>query len=168
MSKSVSGQILVGVDGSPASVAALRWAAELARLRDAEIVAVCAWFVALPSLAPYAPVRRRPTAAGERRRAEVALAAAMRTALGPFPDVKVGAAVVCGPPARVIIERCADADLLVLGGHHADSPLRQTLGAVAAACLRRASCPVVFVDATAASAEPRLLAPRPYAAGPVA
>lgn len=70
MSKSVSGQILVGVDGSPASVAALRWAAELARLRDAEIVAVCAWFVALPSLAPYAPVRggRRPPANGGGRR----------------------------------------------------------------------------------------------------
>ena len=36
---------------------------------------------------------------------------------------------VDGSPARVIFNQCADADLLVLGGHHADPPLRQTVGA---------------------------------------
>ena len=54
---------------------------------------------------------------------------AMRTAFGPAPAVKLRVALVCGPPTRVILNRCADADLLVLGGHHADSPLRQTAGA---------------------------------------
>ena len=131
MSELAGGLIAVGVDGSPASVAALRWAADLARLRDAEIVVVRAWHVALASLAPYAPVSRRPTQEGERRRAEADLAGAMRTALGPAPEVKVRAALVCGPPARVPLNQCADADLLVLGGHHADSPLRPTVGAIA-------------------------------------
>ncbi len=134
--------ITVGVNGSPASVAALRWAADLAQLRDAEIVVVRAWHVALASLAPYAPVSRRPTQEGERSRAEADLAGAM-----PAPDVKVTAALVRGPPARVLLNQCADADLLVLGGHHADSPLRQTVGAIAAACLRHAPCPVVIVTA---------------------
>jgi nucleotide-binding universal stress UspA family protein len=150
MSESAKGRIVVGVDGSPASVAALRWAADLARLRGAEIVVVCAWHVALASLAPYAPVSRRPTADGERRRVEADLAVAMRTALGPTPDVKVRAVLVCGPPARVIVDQCGDADLLVLGGHHANSPLRQTVGAVVRTCLRQASCPVVIVAAAAA------------------
>ena len=143
--------ITVGVNGSPASVAALRWAADLAQLRDAEIGVVRAWHVALASLAPYAPVSRRPTQEGERSRAEADLAGAMLTALGPAPDVKVRAALVCGPPARVILNQCADADLLVLGGHHADSPLRQTVGAIAATCLRQAPCPVVIVTVAAAS-----------------
>lgn len=60
------------------------------------------------------------------------------------------AALVCGRPARVLLNQCADADLLVLGGHHADSPLRQTVGAIAAVCLRQAPCPVVIVTAAAA------------------
>ena len=151
MSESVSGAIVVGVDGSPASVAALEWAADLARLRDAEIVVLRAWDVPLASFAPYAPVSRRPTADGERRRAEADVARAMRAALGPAPSVKVRAALVCGPPARVIVDQCAEAELLVLGGHHADSPLRQTVGPIAASCLRQAPCPVVIVTEGAAS-----------------
>jgi hypothetical protein len=91
MSELAGGLIAVGVDGSPASVAAIRWAADVAQLRDAGIAVVRAWHVALTGLAPYAPVSRRPAPDGERRRAE--------------------------------------ADLLVLGGHHADSPLRQAVGA---------------------------------------
>jgi len=158
MPELAGGLIAVGVDGSPASVAALRWAADLARLSDAEIVAVRAWHVALACLAPYAPVSRRPTQEGERAGAEADLAGAMLTALGPAPDVKVRAALVCGPPARVILNQCADADLLVLGGHHADSPLRQTVGAIAATCLRQAPCPVVIVTVATASSG-RVVAP---------
>ena len=146
MPELAGGLIAVGVDGSPASVTALRWAADLARLSDAEIVAVRAWHVALACLAPYAPVSRRPTQEGERAGAEADLAGAM-----PAPDVKVTAALVRGPPARVLLNQCADADLLVLGGHHADSPLRQTVGAIAATCLRQAPCPVVIVTVAAAS-----------------
>ncbi len=151
MSELVGGLIAVGVDGSPASVAALRWAADLARLRDAEIVVVRAWHVAIAEFAPYAPVSRRPTQEGERSRAEADLAGAMLSALGPAPDVKVRAALVCGPPARVILNQCADADLLVLGRHHADSPLRQAVGAIARTCLRQAPCPVVIVTVAATS-----------------
>lgn len=180
MSESVCGRIVVGVDGSLASVAALRWAADLARLRDAEIVAVCAWHVALASLAPYAPVSRRPTPEGERQRAEADLAAAIRMAIGPAPDVKVRALLVCGLPARVIVDQCADAGLLVLGGHHADLPPGQMVGAIAATCLRRAPCPVVIVTVAAASprrvvapaadvasADPGLPAASPYAVDPL-
>jgi hypothetical protein len=75
----------------------------------------------------------------------------MRAALGPAPDVNVRAAMVCGPPAQVMVGQCADADLLVLGGRHADTPLGQTVGAVAATCLRQAPCPVVIVTVAAAS-----------------
>ncbi len=151
LTEPAGGRIVVGVDGSPASVAALRWAADLAQLRAAEIVVVWAWHVAFASIAPYAPVWRRPASETERQRAQAGLAQTVRTALGPAPDVKVTAALVCGPPARVLIDRCADADLLVLGGHHADSPRAQTVGPIARACLRRAPCPVVIVTVPPAS-----------------
>jgi nucleotide-binding universal stress UspA family protein len=141
------GRIVVGVDGSPESIAALHWAAGTARLSHAEIVAVCAWHIDVASLASYAPVWRRPTRDAERRRAAASLDGALRTGLGLAPNVKVRPALVYGPPARVLVDQCADADLLVLGGHHADSPLVATVGVVAATCLRRASCPVVIVTA---------------------
>ena len=155
MSESGGGRITVGVDGSPASAAALRWAVDLARLRNAEIVAVCAWHVPLASLAPYSPVSRRPTQDGERGRAAAFLAGAMQTAWSLAPDVKVRAALVCGPPAHVIIDHCADTDLLVLGAHHAAAAPGRTMGAIAASCLRLARCPVVIV----AAASPARAAP---------
>ena len=64
MSELAGGLITAGVDGSPASVAALRWAADLARLRDAEIVVVRAWHIAFASLDPYAPVQPAADAGG--------------------------------------------------------------------------------------------------------
>src|SRR6266511_472672 len=39
----MNGRIVVGVDGSPQSVAALQWAAEEARLRDATLQVVTVW-----------------------------------------------------------------------------------------------------------------------------
>ena len=49
------GKIVVGVDGAPRTIAALRWAASEALRRDAEIVAVHAWGSVLRP-ASYAPV----------------------------------------------------------------------------------------------------------------
>ncbi|MHC5909315.1 universal stress protein, partial [Streptomyces sp. S6] len=48
--------IVVGVDGSEESLAALRWAAGQARLLNARVVAVHAWEPAGHRLAPYASV----------------------------------------------------------------------------------------------------------------
>jgi len=49
------GLIVVGVDGSEESRAALRWAVEEARLRKAAVLAVHAWW-AIPELEPGTPV----------------------------------------------------------------------------------------------------------------
>ena len=51
----MTGSIVVGVDGSAASRAALRWAVEEARLRKARVVVVHAWW-AFPDLEPVATV----------------------------------------------------------------------------------------------------------------
>ncbi|MFC8673957.1 universal stress protein [Streptomyces griseorubiginosus] len=74
-------RIVVGVDGSDASRAALRWAAQQARRLGAEVVAVHAWTPA--TLAPYACVRGRPTPAAQRERAAQLLADAVRATFGP-------------------------------------------------------------------------------------
>jgi len=51
-----AGQILVGIDGSEASAAALRWAAAEARFRGLRLHVVYVRDPDEPELAPYAPL----------------------------------------------------------------------------------------------------------------
>lgn len=142
------GRIVVGVDGSAASVAALRWAATEAIERHAELDAVYAWDEALQHRASYAAQPGQPHPEQDRAAAAAVLASSVRTALGSDPAVAVKAEVVEGHPERVLLDRALGADLLVLGsssrpGLHAEaSPIHQT-------CLRKASCPVLIAHGDA-------------------
>jgi hypothetical protein len=61
--------------------------------------------------------------------------------------------VVDGLPARILLDRAAGADLLVIGGPSGQAA--DMLGPVAQVCLRHAPCPVVVVSVErAASAVP--------------
>ncbi|WP_084265462.1 universal stress protein [Actinomadura macra] len=142
---SITDQILVGLDGSAASLAALRWAVAEAELRHAEIVAVRSWRASREWLAPYAVMASRPSPGRERERARRALASDVLAVLGPAPAVKVHQELVYGEPARTLVDRAATVDLLVLGGHRGDGQATPAIGPVGAACLRRAACPVVIV-----------------------
>ncbi|WP_428831363.1 universal stress protein [Actinomadura chokoriensis] len=141
--------ILVGVDGSAASLEALRWAAAEAELRHAEIVAVRSWRARRDWMAPYAGAARLPAPDREYEQARCALAADVAAVLGHAPRVPVRQELAVGEPARALLDRAAGADLLVLGGHRWDSAETDVIGPVRAACLRHAPCPVVFVAPSA-------------------
>src|SRR5918993_2688636 len=81
-------RVVVGVDGSPRTVAALRWAASEALRREAELYAVLAWGDTC-RLASYAPVTDPATPAECAHRAGERLAAAVRAAFGTSPPVPV-------------------------------------------------------------------------------
>ncbi|MFH8413273.1 universal stress protein [Streptomyces collinus] len=139
--------IVVGVDGSEASAAALRWATEQARALRAEVVAVHAWEATAPRVAPYAPMSVRPTPAEERDAAARLLTETLRRVFGPRIDDAVRAELVEGPAVRVLLDRARGALLLVLGrtAHgQFDLPVG---GAVGRGCLRHATVPVVAVPA---------------------
>jgi nucleotide-binding universal stress UspA family protein len=149
-------QIVVGVNGSTASLAALRWAAGEAALRRASLLVVYVWDRTW-RIAPYA-VRCRLGPGEERSTARARLAAALRTAFGPVPPAGVSSEVAEGLVAQVLLDRAAGADLLVLGATApaSTSPPSgrvggQAAGPVARACLNRAVCPVVIVSAAAAA-----------------
>ncbi|MEV0173565.1 universal stress protein [Streptomyces sp. NPDC050803] len=141
--------IVVGVDGSEASVAALRWAAEQARTLGAAVVAVHAWQPSTAVLAPYAPTAGRPTAAEERVRAAELLASTVREAFGPRLGADVRAVVAEGLPARVLLQHARGALLLALGRTPHDQGALPAVGSVSRACLRHATVPVVTVPAPA-------------------
>ncbi|MFE9650320.1 universal stress protein [Streptomyces sp. NPDC006365] len=139
--------IVVGVDGSKASIAALRWAAQQARALRAEVVAVHAWEPSVYGIAPYASVSARPSAAEERDQAAELLAATVRAVFGPRIDGSVRAVLAEGPPARVLLQHTRGALLLALGRKaHGERGL-PPIGTVGRECLRHATIPVVAVPA---------------------
>ncbi len=148
-----SGRILVGIDGSPASVAAVRWAGREAQLRGMRVHVVHVRDQQLPT-PHYAPQPR----AGEPGQAGPAagetLQAVVDEALGTQPSAGVKVEMADGLPARVLIDRSVGAEMLVLGStSHAQSTgpatppvqCRSSLGPVARDCLHAAPCPVVVV-----------------------
>jgi nucleotide-binding universal stress UspA family protein len=81
-------KVVVGVDGTPRTVAALRWAASEALRRDAELVAVHAWG-SMVRPASYAPVGASASPDECASQAAEVLAAAVRTAFCAAPPVRV-------------------------------------------------------------------------------
>ncbi|GAA2263906.1 hypothetical protein GCM10010415_29500 [Streptomyces atrovirens] len=143
-----SRSIVVGVDGSDASAAALRWAAAQAHALSAEVVAVHAWEATAPHIAPYAPAAERRTPAEEREAAARRLAETLRLAFGQWGDRAVRAELVEGHAVRVLLDRARGALMLAVGrSTHVQGGPPQ-VGPVGRECLRHASVPVVAVPAS--------------------
>lgn len=147
-------RIVVGVDGSAASVAGLRWAAREAQLRGAELHAVYAWDGAERHRAPYAASSGVPSLADDRAAAASLLAGSVHAALGRTPPAALRAELADGRAERVLLDRAIGAELLVLGGVGRPDLRQPATGPVHRACLHAAPCPVVVVSCltTAAAA----------------
>ena len=136
-------RIVVGVDGSAESVAALRWACREASLRGAEVHAVHVREEHCHSLASYAV----PALAGEDD-VSIDINDLVRTVQADqAPGVQVKVEEVDGLAARVLLDRCEGADMLILGTSGDVPGGLRSAGPVIRACLRRAPCPVVVISA---------------------
>ena len=143
------GRIVVGVDGSAASHDAVRWAAREARLRSATVHLVSAYYRDPGQRARYAPLPSIMPEEEQRSAAEALVAAAMELARRYLPPGRLRTELANEPPAQALLDRAADAELLVLGTTRpAPRPGQpaQAMGPVARACLRLAHCPVVVVS----------------------
>jgi nucleotide-binding universal stress UspA family protein len=141
-------RIVVGVDGSTESVAALRWACREASLRAAEVLAVLAMESACHQVASYAvPVPR--SSGGSWGAARDVLSRSVSEALSLFPGVSVHTEIAEGLAARVLLDQAADADMLVLGRNSNGPDPYRAAGPVIRVCLRAARCPVVIIGTVA-------------------
>jgi nucleotide-binding universal stress UspA family protein len=120
--RQTGGPVLVGVDGSADSAAAVRFAALEAAARDTDLVAV--------------HVERGES--GADGPLDDALAAIRRTA----PQVKAQKRWIRGEPREALVSESAAAQLVVVG---ARGYVRTLLGAVSYGLLRNAHCPVAVV-----------------------
>jgi len=147
------GQIVVGVDGTAASAAAVRWAILEARLRQARVHLVFAHDHDRHSRAPYAGRSAAPRPEQDNAAGTV-LSAAEQQASQALPPGRLSSELAHGSPAQVLIDRSAGAELLVLGNAYpAGQPASgasHAMGPVARACLHGAACPVVVMAASRA------------------
>ena len=134
-------RIVVGVDGSEQSKAALRWAIEEARLRGAQVRAVYAW--TLPHVAAGTGVLMVPALEELQRDGEEVLEAAIAEVA--TAGVVVERAAVEGSAARVLVEAAEGADLLVVGSHGHGGFAGLLLGSVSQQVAHHAPCPVVIL-----------------------
>ena len=140
--KNAPPRIVVGVDGSPASVDALRWAAGQADLIGAAVEAVISWEYPSTSGMEFGSLD-----IDWAENARAALADALDVALGEDAG-RVTGTVTRGHPAEVLVAAAQGADLLVVGSRgHVALPGR-LLGSVSEHVAARASCPVVVVPSS--------------------
>jgi len=136
--------VVVGVSGSPASAAALRWAAAEARRRHARLRVIRSWDPEFDAAA--LPPDVRMASARQQAAAALSLAGTMGDVFGPQAPDGVTAELAQGMAERVLADRSADAELLVLGSAAPPGGAARSIGPVVRSCLSRACCPVVVVS----------------------
>ena len=136
-------RVVVGVDGSPASRAALVRGAAAAAELGAELEAVAAY--QLPNYWSDLYVVLTESLAelrdAARRRAEATVA----EVLGEQPAVPVSVVTVEGGAGDALVQRAAGAELLVVGSRSRSEIPGMVLGSVALHCAVQGPCPVLVV-----------------------
>ena len=136
------GMVVVGVDGSDASMDALRFAADEARRRGVRLRVVCGWSPpatgkwpggVILDPEPFEPAARETINA-------------MVTAIGSeLEGIEVEPLVAGGGGAAALLEHCSDADLVVVGSRGRGGFKGLLLGSVSQQVVLHAPCPVAVV-----------------------
>lgn len=142
MSDGTQQRIVVGVDGSDSSKAALRWAIEQAKATGATIDAVTAWW--MPSSYGIAPFTGSVDIdlEGESRKL---LSDSITEVGGLEPEVPVRPIVSQGHAADVLLRAAEDADLLVVGSRGHGRFASAMVDSVSLNCVLQAHCPVLVL-----------------------
>lgn len=136
-------RVVVGVDGSEGSIAALRFAFEYAA--DAGSTVVAAHGRNLHAVAGPWAVDIDPSVAEELQSMEQMLAAALEGPRKAHPGVPVELLALPVAPVRALADASAVADLLVVGTRGLGGFLGLLLGSVSSGVLQDAQCPVAVV-----------------------
>lgn len=138
----VRGSVVVGVDGSEASAAAVDWAARFAvrEARTLSVVHACGLPGRMPDLADVLDCERGLLSVGGRL-AEDAVVEARLTE----PDVRVRSLVVLGSAGNALVEASETATVVVVGARGRGAVARALLGSVSDQVARESCCPVVVV-----------------------
>ncbi|MFB7549937.1 universal stress protein [Streptomyces sp. NPDC056154] len=152
----VHGRILVCVGEPERDGAAIRFAFHEAGARGCDLVAVHAWRCPSHDRADHSRTAGEPHLYWKARAATL-IDEAVAESVRDHPTVRLRSAAVEGTAAKVLVQRSAAADLIVVGAHRRRSHVGLRLGRVAHTLLHHSDCPVAVVPPAARSFEtPRL------------
>jgi len=143
-------RIVVGVDGSDASSAALGWARREAARHEAVLEVVSAWSYPFLAMIPQPDKPPTPDSLIEQT-------TAMARRMLDKVEAEQGGTVEThiraeqGAPAQVLLRLAEGADLLVVGARGLGGFSGLLLGSVSHQCVQHAPCPVVVVRQRPAS-----------------
>ena len=138
-------RIIAGIDGSPSSVSALRWAVWQAGLTGATVDAVITWHYPVSAGGYGWGPMGTGTAFDFKENAEKVLGDAIGKVCDPSSGVPVRALIVEGNAAQVLLDASDGADLLVVGSRGHGGFAEALLGSVSQHCVHHACCPVVVI-----------------------
>lgn len=134
--------VVVGVDGSPGSKAALAFALEEGLARGSTVEVVTTWLMG-PAISDIATAT---TFEEEQKRAEEVQDAVLAEVLADFDERPVISQVVLhNYGGHTLVDSARDAAMLVVGSGRKSVLARALLGSVSEYCVRHAAVPVVVV-----------------------
>lgn len=139
-----TGPVVVGVDGSPTSDAAVAFAFQAASVRGADLVAVHVWDdVIVPGTHKLQNVLVDPARIEQEERA--LLAQRIAGWADKYPDVSVHQTLVEGRAVTALLDQAKQAQLVVVGSHGRGGFAGMLLGSTSHSLVIHSDCPVVVV-----------------------
>jgi len=138
----VAGPVVVGVDGSDASIRALRQAVIQARAQQAVLRVVHAW---LPTYMMDPDALAGVDATVFEKSAQAVLDDCLDQVHEDTLGLRVEPVLVADAPGRVLVRQSADASLVVVGSRGRGELAELMLGSVSHRCVHHAACPVAVV-----------------------
>jgi nucleotide-binding universal stress UspA family protein len=133
------GRIVVGIDGSAASIDALDWAGRQAQIVNLPLELIMAWD--WPS--SYGWVATLPGDYDPSQGLPELLSRAASDLRAKYPEVEVATRVMQGHPAQLLVHVAKGADLLVIGSRGHGEFVGMLIGSVGEYCATHAHCPVL-------------------------
>lgn len=140
MSAASGGKIVVGVDGSEPSKAALRWALRQAELTGGWLSAVISW-----DAPPIYGWEAAPSREDLNTDAAHVLREVIDEVTSGSTDITIEREIANGHPAKALLNSAEQAELLVLGNRGRGGFSKALLGSVTAYITHHATCPVLVV-----------------------
>ncbi|MGW5774334.1 universal stress protein [Streptomyces longwoodensis] len=133
-------RITLGVKDAETSAEAVRFAFQEAETRGCEVDVVHCWRCATDHATPSAEPAHRHD-----ERALALIDSLIAEAAEDHPAVRVRRTVMEGPAGKLLVDRSAAADLVIVGARRLSAHVGLQLGRVTHTLLHRASCPVAVV-----------------------
>ncbi|WP_181140599.1 universal stress protein [Streptomyces sp. Ru62] len=138
------GRILLGLGETGAGAEAVRFAFQEAGVRGCVLDVVRAWRRTAHDRSGN-PIQAGGPVDTSGENASAVVDARLMAAIDEYPHVRTRPAVVEGPAGRVLVDRSAAADLVIVGARRGKGHFGLQLGRVGHALLHHAQCPVAVV-----------------------